>query len=185
MYLLPYFQFLKLLNECKHFSTKVDKFSVAVPHPLVITLTGLATLCVLFNPYILPNISGLKTVKSSLDNRQDQFPPTACIIEALKLCLECNNSIFNDKHFLQSDGTAQGPHMSCSYCDIVIQYFDVKALEYTPATICWKRFRGDIFVVWPHSIDELDMFFDYMNKVDPYEKTQFTVEVDTDTLEFL
>ena len=59
----------------------------------------------------IDNISGLKAVKSILDARQDQFPPTACIIEALKLCLECNNSIFNEKLFLQSDGTAQGPHM--------------------------------------------------------------------------
>ena len=108
----------------------------------------------------IDNISGLKAVKSILDARQDQFPPTACIIEALKLCLECYNSIFNNKRFLQSDGTAQGPHMSCSYSDIAIQYFDVKALEYTPATICWKRFREYIFIVWPHSIDELDIFFD-------------------------
>ena len=37
----------------------------------------------------IDNISGLKAVKSILDARQDQFPPTACIIEALKLCLEC------------------------------------------------------------------------------------------------
>ena len=57
------------------------------------------------------HVSRLKAVKSILDARQDQFPPTACIIEALKLCLECNNSIFNEKLFLQSDGTAQGPHM--------------------------------------------------------------------------
>ena len=105
------------------------------------------------------NIPGLKALKSILDTRQDQFPPMACIIEALKLCLECNNSIFNNKHFLQSDGTAQGPYMSCSYSDIAIQYFDIKALEYTPATICWKRFRDDVFIFWPH-IDELDLFFD-------------------------
>ena len=84
----------------------------------------------------IDNISGLKAVKNILDARQDQFPPTICIIEALKLCLECNNSIFNNKHFLQSDGIAQGPHMSCCYNDIAIKYFDVKALEYTPATIC-------------------------------------------------
>ena len=44
------------------------------------------------------NISRLKAVKSILDARQDQFPPTTCIIEALKLCLECSNSIFNNKH---------------------------------------------------------------------------------------
>ena len=86
----------------------------------------------------IDNISGLTA-------RQDQFP--VCIIEALKLCLQCNNFIFNNKNFLQSDGIAQGPHISCSYSDIAIQYFDVKALEYTPATICWKRFRDDIFIV--------------------------------------
>ena len=59
----------------------------------------------------IDNISWLKAVKSILDARQDQFPPKTSIIEALKLCLECNSSIFNYKHFLQSDGTAQGPHM--------------------------------------------------------------------------
>ena len=133
----------------------------------------------------IDNISGLKAVKSILNARQDQFPPTACIIESLKLCLECNNSIFNNKHLLQSDGTAQGPHMSCSYRDIAIHYFDVKALEYASATISWKRLRDDIFIVWPHSIDELDIFFDYMNKVVPTKKIQFTMEVATDTLEFL
>ena len=84
----------------------------------------------------IDNISGLRAVKSILDSRQDQFPPTTCVIEALKLRLECNNSIFNNKHFLQSDGTAQGPHISSSYSNIDIQYFDVKVLGYTRATIC-------------------------------------------------
>ena len=123
----------------------------------------------------IDNISGLKAVKNILDARQDQVPPTACIIEALKLCLECNNSIFNNKHFF--DGTAQGPHMSCSYSNIAIHCFDVKTLEYTPATICWKRFRDDIFIVWPRSIDELDISFE----VDPAKKIKFTMEVATDT----
>ena len=41
----------------------------------------------------IDNISGLKVVKSILDARQDQFPPTTCIVEAFKLCLECHNSI--------------------------------------------------------------------------------------------
>ena len=131
------------------------------------------------------NISGLKAVKSILDSRQDQFPPTASIIGTVKLCLECNNSIFNDKHFLQSDGTTQGPQMSCSYSDIAIQYFDVKALEYTPATIFWKRFRDDIFIVWPYSIYKRHIFFDCMNKVDPTKQIQSTMGVATDTLEFL
>ena len=34
-------------SEYKHFPTKTDKFSMTVPHPLVITLTELSTLCIL------------------------------------------------------------------------------------------------------------------------------------------
>ena len=69
------------------------------------------------------NESGLQAVKNALEATEEQFPPTRCITEALELCLKCNNSIFNKKHFLQNDGTAQGPHMSCSYSDIAIEQF--------------------------------------------------------------
>ena len=51
--------------------------------------------------------------------REEQFSTTLCITEALKTCLRCNNSTFNKEHFLQIDGTAQGPHMSFSYSDII------------------------------------------------------------------
>ena len=44
--------------------------------------------------------SGLQAVKNALDAREEQLPPTLCIIEALQLCLKCNNSIFNKKRFL-------------------------------------------------------------------------------------
>ena len=44
-------------SEYTHFSTKIDRFSFAVPHPLVITLTGLPTLCVLVKPYSLPEFA--------------------------------------------------------------------------------------------------------------------------------
>ena len=39
-----------------------------------------------------------KLVKNILLNRDDYTPPVECIIEALELCLNCNNSIFNNQH---------------------------------------------------------------------------------------
>ena len=45
-----------LANSNKTFSTKMDKFSTAVLQPLVITLTGLFSLCVLTLPYIFPAV---------------------------------------------------------------------------------------------------------------------------------
>ena len=63
------------------------------------------------------NKSGLKSGYNILELRDSKFPPTSFVIEALELWLSCNNSIFNNTNYLQTDGTAQGPHMSCSYTD--------------------------------------------------------------------
>ena len=65
----------------------------------------------------IDNNFGLKTVSEILESRVNKLPPT------LKLCLTCNNSIFNNKNFLQTDGTAQGLHMSCSYADVALAIF--------------------------------------------------------------
>ena len=72
---------------------------------------------------MFPNIdnkSGLDAVKSVLLKRSTNTPPVECILEGLELCLTCRNSIFSNKNFQQTDGTAQGPLMSCSYSDIAI-----------------------------------------------------------------
>ena len=111
-----------------------------------------------------------KLVKNILLNRDDYTPPVECIIEGLELCLNCNNSIFNNQHYLQVDGTAQGPHMSCSYSDITIYSYDLKALSYVPTVKYWKRFREDVFVFWEHSRDDLDKFFNFMNSIDSSKK---------------
>ena len=66
----------------------------------------------------IDNKSGLKSVHDILELRESKFPPTSCIIETLELCLSCNNSIFNNMNYLQIHGTAQGPHISCSYADL-------------------------------------------------------------------
>ena len=61
---------------------------------------------------MFPNInkkSGLDTVKSVLLKRSTNTPLAECILESLELCLTCNNSIFNNRNFLQTDITVQGP----------------------------------------------------------------------------
>ena len=42
------------------------------------------------------NESGIKAVKEMLNVREKKNPATECILEALRLCLECNNLVFND-----------------------------------------------------------------------------------------
>ena len=57
----------------------------------------------------------------------------------------------------------------------------MKSLEYIPVAICWKRFRDNVFNVWPHGIAKIYIFFDYMNKVEPTKKIWFTMKVATNT----
>ena len=54
------------------------------------------------------NDVGLKTVFKILDSRVNKFPPTQSVIEALELCLTCNNSIFNNKNYLQTMAQLKG-----------------------------------------------------------------------------
>ena len=132
------------------------------------------------------NVSGLEAVSEILENRETNSPPAECILEVLKFCLECNNSLFNEKFYLQEDGTAMGPHMSCYYSDIAMYRFDLKALSYTPKVFCCKRFRDDIFKVWNHSLQELYKFFEFMNSIDTSGNIKFTsVAIDNSILEFL
>ena len=100
----------------------------------------------------ISNIFGLEAVSEILENWEIDFPPAECILETLKLCLECNNSLFNEKFHLQEDDTTMRPHMFCSYSDITICRFDLKALNYPLKIFCWKRFRDDIFAVRNHSL---------------------------------
>ena len=134
----------------------------------------------------IDNISGLEEVSEILSNRESDFSPAECILEALTICLECNNSVFDNVFYLQESGTAMDPHMSCSYSDIAMYRFDIKALNYRPGVQCWKRFRDDIFCLWNHSLEELQKFFELMNNVDTTRTIKFTMSVANESvLEFL
>ena len=49
------------------------------------------------------NESGINHVECLLNTRSILNPPTLCILEALRLWLECNNPIFNTNFYLETD----------------------------------------------------------------------------------
>ena len=44
----------------------------------------------------IDNNMGITSVRKYLDERECKDLPTDCVIEALELCLSCNNSVFNN-----------------------------------------------------------------------------------------
>ena len=49
--------------------------------------------------------------------------------------------------------------------------------QYHLSPTALKRFRGDIFVLWPHGRESLVLFVYYINTRDPTQKINFTMEV--------
>ena len=128
--------------------------------------------------------SGLESVKNILIANEFDMNSTQCIVEALEICLTCNNSKFNDQNFLQA--VAQGPHMSCSYADIALAKYDFLANQFHLKPKILKRFRDDIFTLWKHGVDTLPSFLDYLNGMDTTGKIKFTMEIASENgLEFL
>ena len=126
---------------------------------------------------IFPNIDNKSELKSALDIlelRDSKFPPTSCVIEALELCLCSNNSIFNNKNYLQTDGTAQGPHMSCPCADLALASYDSKTLAFDLSTTTRKRFRDRLFVVRRYGPASVSLFLECLNNIDKTGKIQFT-----------
>ena len=89
-------------------------------------------------------------------------------------------------NYLQTDGTAQGPHISCSYADLALASYESKALAFDVIPTTWKRFRDDMFVVWTNGPASVSLFLEYLNKTDKTRKIQFTMQAaGDDGLEFL
>ena len=136
---------------------------------------------------MFPNIDnnlGIKAVRKALNARETKSPPTDCIIEATKMCLELNNCRYLGKDFLQVYGTAMGPHCACSYADLAMGDFDEKALnghKFSPKI--WWRFRDDIFSLWELGEEALLEFLDFLNSI--YPTIKFTINYSKISLEFL
>ena len=100
------------------------------------------------------NKVGLSSCKAALNRREKLSPSTECLLEAIKIVLECNNSTFNNKHYCQNRGTAMGPHNACSYADLAMTTTDHIILDTNnrPNDIIfppdWSKFRDDCFSPW-------------------------------------
>ena len=134
----------------------------------------------------IDNERGIRTLQTAYNKRQIKKPSTQCLIEALRLCLYSNNSVFNGTNLLQTNGTATGAPNSCSYSDLALQPIDdaiFDAIRDFPELFYYGRYRDDCFVIWVGSLERLHEFHTFINTLDPYLK--FTIEVGGIMLNFL
>ena len=137
----------------------------------------------------IDNEVGLAACKEALDRREKLSPSTDCLLEAIKITLECNNSTFNKKHYRQNRGTAMGPHNACSYADLAMTVIDRKILDVNkrPNDVLsppdWSRFREDCFSIWFESVPAVLNFTEWLNSLS--NSIKFTVKYSEVHLEVL
>ena len=121
----------------------------------------------------IDNVLEINAIKEALNSRATNFPSTECILEAVRICLEHNNSRFQDENFLQIHGTAMGPKNACSYADIAMGVIDKKAKSGTIKPNLWWRYRDDIFDLWTQGQSKLIEFTEFINSL--YPTIKFTL----------
>ena len=106
------------------------------------------------------------------------------ILEGLKIVLNNNTFSFDDKHYLQTKGTAMGTKVAPTYATLTLGYFEFllqteilnlwgeDSANYISKH--WKRFLDDCFIIWNQDDERLYTFYNILNKLDPNIK--FTME---------
>ena len=135
----------------------------------------------------IPTEDGIHAALQAIENWENKdplCPPTNWLKKLLELILYQNVFRFNDKFYIQKQGTAMGTKMAPAYANIFMGTLESKILSETnPSPIHWKRYIDDIFLVWTDTKESLEQFIKSINDLHP--RINFTAEFSTDEITFL
>ena len=91
---------------------------------------------------------------------------------------------FNEHIFTQLHGIAMGTKLAPALASIYIGDLEESFLSSCKLQpTLWVRYIDDVFMVWPHALEEFDKFLKDLNSV--RERIRFTAEVNTQSCNFL
>ena len=135
----------------------------------------------------IPNDEGIQACYEAWKTQElthPQHPPAEVLRHLLELVLKLNTLEFNEQFYLQTFGTAMGSRLAPAYANTFMGSLEKSILESSPLKPSYyRRFIDDIFMIWPHSLNELDKFISHMNTANP--SIQFTHEKSQEEITFL
>ena len=132
----------------------------------------------------IPHEDGLNAIRSALNSREDKQVSTESLLELAKVVLENNVFEHNSKFYRQLQGTAIGTKMAPNYAILFMAELEEKILNsFSLKPMVWWRYIDDIFFLWQHGEENLNLFLDHLNKAHPTIK--FTAEYSKSSINFL
>ena len=168
------------VRDTTDFLRKIKDIPALPPGTLLVTLdvTSLYT--------NIPNKEGIRAVAKTLAKYRpgQHHPSNQSLIQLLDIVLYKNNFEFNGDHFLQTSGTAMGTRVAPSYANNFMgNHEDTNVYTYVHQPHTWLRFIDDIFMIWTHGRNELELFIQHLNTCHPTIK--FTAEISSESVNFL
>ena len=132
----------------------------------------------------IPHEEGIQKIITFMKRHNAPDNEILLVQELLPHILKKNYFQFNNEEYLQTSGTAMGTRCAPNYAIIFMAELEEDFLHQQPKKpVIWKRFIDDIFLVWTHTNQELEVFMEKLNNFHPTIK--FTKEVNEYGLAFL
>ena len=107
----------------------------------------------------IPHRDGILVTKAALETRTTKEPKTWVLLRLLHFILTKTAFKFNNKFYEQISGTTMGTKCAPSYAIIFLGKLEKDFLLTSDLhPILWWRYVDDIFMIWPHSSEELNFF---------------------------
>ena len=110
----------------------------------------------------------IEAVRELFAEHEHRNRPDDEIIELLKICLKCNDFVFDGETYLQTKGISMGQKFAPALANIFMSKFEQGAMARSflkPAF--YKRFLDDIFGIWNYSVEQ---FWDFINILNTHNR---------------
>lgn len=137
----------------------------------------------------IPHEEGIQAACDAfLSTPNRRKPPLWFFKKCLSYVLKYNFFEFNGKFYRQITGTAMGTRMAPSFACIFMGYLEKRLIEQLPVDmkpLVWKRYIDDIFVIWPHGVKSLQLFFNFLDSFHGHIKFEYSSSLRTKHVHFL
>ncbi|XP_065832000.1 uncharacterized protein [Oscarella lobularis] len=126
----------------------------------------------------IPQEKGILICQKAVKNYPDKPDLPNVISTFLEFILKANVFTFNGKPFKQKHGTAMGTKCAPCFANLFMNDLETKFLETRSPNrkpSMWKRYIDDIWCIWPHPREDLEVFLKELNSFD--QDLKFTWDI--------
>ena len=132
----------------------------------------------------IPNREGLKAIREALGRSVSLGIAADTLIGLASLVHDNNYFEFNDRIYRQKLGTTIGTKFARAYANLFMSRLDGGLLKASvDKPLVWLRVIDDIFLIWAHGEEKLNIFINFLNS--SHETIKFTSEYSQENISFL